>query len=221
YVFVVLLFLEAGPVSTDTDCGTKYRCFQPKDCAVGNILEQVTTELPDCYVTFKFHPYSEFWYRVIMETIEGVNKIELIKYNALKNTENPIFECGRVGNTTSVSYEGNKEIPKIINVSSPFERLKCEFDVRLKSGKVINLDDSDDYVQSIVSADNHKNKTDVNKILVKYFCLPTALMVPRDNFEQNKYYEKVSYNFGDVFCNQPNIFKTIEFREENSESYVQ
>ncbi|GMT13243.1 hypothetical protein PFISCL1PPCAC_4540, partial [Pristionchus fissidentatus] len=101
-------------------------CYEPKDCVEGANLAEVTTKLtPGCYVSFKFHPFSEFWYRIVMEGSKGKDKIELIKFNAIDDTETPIFTCERAGN-----------IPRIISVSSSPKGLRCEFEVNLKSRKV-------------------------------------------------------------------------------------
>ncbi|GMT33933.1 hypothetical protein PFISCL1PPCAC_25230, partial [Pristionchus fissidentatus] len=78
--------------------------------------------------------------------------------------------------------------------------------------KVIDLGSNDNALARITfkGADNVK-KTGEGSLSPDVFCMPTALLKPEDKFETNKNYDKMQYKFGEILCEQPLIFSTIEF----------
>ncbi|GMT13191.1 hypothetical protein PFISCL1PPCAC_4488, partial [Pristionchus fissidentatus] len=113
-------------------------CYEPKDCFDGAKLVEVTTELtPDCYVSFKFHPYSHYWYRIVMESTNGTDKIEFVKTSRPPKT---ILTCEKKGG-----------IPKIVNTSFASGKIRCEFEInqQFEKNKIIDLNDQENLFATV------------------------------------------------------------------------
>ncbi|GMT34656.1 hypothetical protein PFISCL1PPCAC_25954, partial [Pristionchus fissidentatus] len=182
------------------DCFTKYKCVMPKNCLAGAPLidvEDTSDFKPDCFVFLKFHPFSPNWYRIIMRSVVDTAKIEFTYKHGL--TEEHVFICEKDETTTppsvKISHKKAQDTPKEVDVIKHelTNSFTCEFDADLR-GETLAAD----FTLTKATATVHSSlpssapkKTDPRTVEMNlYYCMPSALLTPRDNFKSDLRYAK-------------------------------
>ncbi|GMT16607.1 hypothetical protein PFISCL1PPCAC_7904, partial [Pristionchus fissidentatus] len=214
-LFFLIIAISLVGADVHPECETDYHCFAPDDCTDGRVLITVAAGKnvdSSCFVFLKIHPYSTKWFRIRMESFSGASKIELNKRDGTN-----LLTCAKTSGVKQ-TLQGNGIVIKEIDRSKT-GKLYCDFEVFLGDSNILPNTDSESLTLKdivVTTSDQTTVESDINP---KIFCKPSDLVASTDNYEENKFYGKTRYDWGNVVCNEPNVYNTIEYHKDGTDEY--